>query len=94
MARPTDPAAVTACFGMTSGRTTQVTGPRPTLKAATNERMPMTERAWASVLRPTASRSAATDMMVEEKSKIGLDPTRWASQFELLLFGNSTGSPR
>jgi hypothetical protein len=46
------------------------------------------------VLRPTASRSAATDMMAEEKSKIGLEPTRWVCQFELLPLGSCAGSPR
>lgn len=75
-ARPTDPAAVTARFGMTSGRTTQVTGPRPSEKAATKVRIAMTDRGWEGALRPIASRREEMDIAVAENRRMGFEPRR------------------
>lgn len=75
-ASPTDPAAVTACLGITSGRTTHVTGPRPIEKAATKVNMAMTERICDGAFRPIARRREEMDMATAEKSRMGLEPRR------------------
>ena len=59
---PIDPAAVLACGGNTSLKTTTVTGPRPTEKADIKTPMPSIDRNGVLVLRPMARTSAAADI--------------------------------
>lgn len=75
-ASPTLPEAVLASFGMTSDRTTHVTGPRPIEKAMTNTTIAVAEMAAVDVLIPIARAMAATVMTAVGPSRSGRDPTR------------------
>jgi hypothetical protein len=78
-ASPTLPEAVLASWGITSERTTQVTGPRPIEKAQTKATIEAAERAATELLIPIARVMAATLMTSVGKSNRGLDPTRYSS---------------
>jgi hypothetical protein len=72
---PMAPAAVEACLGITSLGMTQVTGPKPTEKDATNDRIAVAASGAESVFRPKAKSTAEIDMNNAEKRMIGRDPT-------------------
>lgn len=75
-ARPTLPAAFKAWLGITSGRTTHVTGPSPTEKATTKRIIPTIERPEALVLMPNARSKAAKHMIEVGKTRRRLLPSR------------------
>jgi len=76
-AKPTLPDAVLASDGITSERTTQVTGPKPIEKAQTKATIEAADNAAIELLIPMASVRAATLMTSVGKSSSGLDPTRY-----------------
>jgi hypothetical protein len=76
-ASPTLPEAVLASWGITSERTTQVTGPNPIEKAHTKATIEAAERPAMEPLIPMESVTAATLMTSVGKSNNGLEPTRY-----------------
>jgi hypothetical protein len=74
-ANPTLLDAVLASFGMTSDKTTQVTGPRPMENDMTNVTIAVAETAAVEVLIPIAKANAAIDMIAVGHRIKGREPT-------------------